>query len=38
MDRDRLTARLEVERATHLERNPGPGPVRRGDHLFTGCR
>ena len=37
MDRDRLTARLEVERATHLERNPGSrAQFARATHLFTG--
>ena len=37
MDRDRLHALLEVERATHLERNPGSrAQFGSAAHLFTG--
>jgi glutamate-1-semialdehyde 2,1-aminomutase len=37
MDRDRLSALLEAERATHLERNPGSrAQFDRAGHLFTG--
>jgi glutamate-1-semialdehyde 2,1-aminomutase len=37
MDRDRLSALLETERAMHLDRNPGSAAQFGGaDHLFTG--
>lgn len=37
MDRDRLSALLESERALHLERNPGSrAQFDRAGHLFTG--
>jgi len=37
MDRDRLSALLGAERATHLQRNPGSrAQFDEADHLFTG--